>query len=145
LPGRRTDHADKQAIDDHHTNGPNPSRDAQSKRREAYGKVVGHNARSGQRLDRYDGLRPHLPLLDGLHHPWAKHAMREGWIMNGHGPGGDSRYGENKKSQQGLPKRFPENLRKSVRVETDKPAHFLLVAHVDEIVGPSKKLIEVVG
>ncbi len=56
---------------------------------------------------------------------------------------GNSRHGENEKSQKRLTESFAEDLRKRLRVETDEPADFLLVAHVDEVVRASKKLIQV--
>jgi len=63
--------------------------------------------------------------------------------MNRHGPAGDPRHGENEKGQQRLPECFPENPRIGLRVETDEPADFLLVAHIDEVMRAPKKLIQV--
>ncbi len=65
--------------------------------------------------------------------------------MDRHGPRCDPRRSENKEGQQRLPECFPENLRKSLPIETDDPADFLLVTHVDEIVSAPKKLIQVEG
>jgi len=69
--------------------------------------------------------------------------MREGRIMNGHSPGRDPRHRKNDERQKCLPESFAKNLRKSLRVETHDPTHFLLVAHVDEIVRASEKLIQI--
>ena len=143
LPGRGSNHADEHAVGDHHVDRPEPRRDAHRKRREAYGQIVGHDARGSERLDGYDGFRPHLAFLDRRHHLRPKHAVREGRIMNGHGPGSDCRNRENKKSEKGLRESLAENLRKCFGVEPDEPADFLLVTHVNEVVGASQKLIEV--
>ena len=63
--------------------------------------------------------------------------------MNGNGPGRDPRHDENEKGQQRLTECFPENQGESLRVETDEAADFWLVAHINEVVGASEKLIQV--
>ena len=145
LPGSRANHADKHPIGNHHIDRPKSCGYAHRKRRETNREIVGHNPRSGERLDSHYGFRPHLAFLDRCHHLRPKHAMCEGWIMNCHSPGRNSRYRENEKSEKRLRESFAKNLRKSLRVESDEAADFLLVAHVNEIVRASKKLIEVKG
>ena len=145
LPGCGADHADKHAVGEHHVNRPNPRRNPHRKCREAYGKIVGHDARGSERLDGHNGFCPHLAFLNRGHHLGTKHAVRESGIMNGHGPGGNSRYGENEKREKCLRESFAENPRKSLRIETDEPADFLLVTHVDEVVRASQELIQVKG
>ena len=44
-----------------------------------------------------------------------------------------------------MPECFPENLWIRLGEETDEPTDLLLVAHVDEVVRASKKLIQIEG
>ncbi len=76
MPGRSPHHTNQQSIKKHHpdrSDHRNPQREAPECDRQ----IVGRDRRCRHGLDRQNGMSPHFPAIEIIHHLRAQHVMRE--------------------------------------------------------------------
>ncbi len=116
---RHANHPDQQAIEKQHVDGAQSGGDAESEGHKPYAHVVGHDGARGERFDADNRMRPHLVLLDGLHHLWAEDTEFKVGVLESKSSTNQGRHRKDGECNLYKPQIAPNNLR--IEVTAKKP------------------------
>lgn len=137
------DDAEEQAVKDHGIEGSDAEDDSGGEGDEADGEIVGHDGAGGERRNADDGLGPHLVALHGGDHLGTEKVAHELGAGGGEHDAEDGAGEHDDESGDDIVELALENARIFVAEVADDGEEVGLAARVDDMVGASQQMIDV--